>query len=299
MGSNLGARLLLVVGFLAAWIGYDAWIVSHVAFNPEATRAAAHALLDAPAVRKSLADQLKNEIAQQLPAIASDPRVGPALDRALRDPRVEAAFADTVAQIHQAVLSDSNAQTFTIDGRALTNALHDEIAPSDPHLAAQILRAPPLDVSISSKDLPHVHDARPTANTAMLLAITAALLLIAAALLLRHDRRTVGRVGRRMAYLGTGPIVALVVSPRVLAHAPGDPPQIAAALLRVYGDRVLPSAVALIVSGLAVFVGALVWPHRATRMGRSGPERPPGYTGPVPSPPGPPERPEITDRLYL
>ena len=48
MASNRGARLLLVVGFLAAWIGYDAWLVSHVVLDPNATRAAAHALVETP-----------------------------------------------------------------------------------------------------------------------------------------------------------------------------------------------------------------------------------------------------------
>lgn len=305
MGSNTVARLLLAVGFLAASIAYDAWIVSHVVLNPNTTRSAATALLDAPAVRQSLADQLQSEITQQIPAIGGDPRVGPALDQALRDPRVDAAFADTLAQIHQAVLSDSGAQTFTIDGHALTNALHDEIAPSNPQLAAEILRAPPLAVSISSKNLPHVHDARPTANVITLLAAMAALLLITASLLLRHDHRAVRRVGRRIAFVAAAPIVVLVLLPRVLAHASGDAPQIAAALLRVYGNRVLPSAIALVAGGLAVFVGAIVWPRHSTRMGnstrmgRSGPERAPSYTGPVPTRSGPPDRPDNTDKLYL
>ena len=294
----MAARLLLIVGFVAAWIGYDAWIVSHVVFNPDTTRAAAHALLDAPAVRKSFVNQLKNEIGQQLPAAASDPRVGPALDRALRDPRVEAAFADTLAQIHQAVLADSTRPTFTIDGRALTNALHDEVVPTDPQLAAQILRAPPLALSISSKDLPHVHDPRPTANVVTLLGTMAALLLVTASLILRHSRRAIRRLGRRIAFLAVGPLVLLVAFPRLLAHAPGDPAQIAAALLRVYGDRVLPSAIALVAVGAVVFLGAIVWPRNVERMGRAGPDGPGSFSGPAPRS-GPPDRPDITDRLYL
>ncbi len=142
-------------------------------------------------------------------------------------------------------------------------------------------------------------DARSTANVVTLLASAAALLLVSASLLLRHDRRAIARVGRRTAFLALVPVVVLEVLPRVLAHASSSAPQIASALLRVYGDRVLPSAITLIVAGIAIFVGAYAWPRTAVRMGRSGPDRPASYTGPVPSRAGPPDRPEITDRLYL
>jgi len=300
-GSGVAARTLLVVGFLAAWFGYDAWIVSHVVLDPGTTRSAAHALLGSATVRSSLADTITAQIDRQLPAATNDPRVGPAITEALRDPRVEAAFADTIAQIHQAVLSDTSATSFRIDGRALTNALHDEIAPTDPQLAAQLLQAPPLDVSISSGDLPHVHAARPTADVITVLATLAALLLVAASLLLRHDRRAVAQVGRRVAYLAAMPLVVFEVVPRVLTHASGDAPQIAAALLRVYGSRVLPSAIAFAVVGGAIAIAALAWPRNVTDFGRAGPPPSSPFNGPTPTPrpPGRPDRPEITERLYL
>jgi hypothetical protein len=300
-GSGVAARTLLVIGFLAAWIGYDAWIVSHVVLDPSTTRSAAHALLGSATVRSTLADTMTAQIDRQLPAARNDPRVGPAITQALRDPRVEAAFADTIAQIHQAVLSDTSTTTFRIDGRAVTNALHDEIAPTDPQLAAQILRAPPLDVRISSGNLPHVHDARPVANVITVLAAIAALLFVAASLLLQHDRRSVARVGRRIAYLAVMPLVVFEVLPLVLGHASGDAPQIAAALLRVYGNRVLPSAIAFAIVGVAIAIAPLAWPRNVTEFGRAGPPPSSPYNGPTPTPrpPGPPDRPDVTERLYL
>ncbi len=264
-GSGAAARALLVVGFLAAWIGYDAWIASHVVLDPGTTRSASHALLGSPTVRSALADTITAQIDRQLPAARSDPRVAPAIAQALRDPRVEAAFADTIAQIHQTVLSDSSTASFRIDSRALTDALHDEVAPTDPQLAAQILQAPPLNVSINAGNLPHARDARPIANVVTLLAAIAAILFVSASLLLQHGRRSIARVGRRIAYLAVMPIVVFEVLPRVLTHASGDAPQIAAALLRVYGNRVLPSAIVLAVVGVAIAIGALVWPPRRSR----------------------------------
>jgi len=134
--------------------------------------------------------------------------------------------------------------------------LYEAIAPTDPQLAVQILRAPPVPVNIGSTALPHLHDARPTADVVTVLATIAALLLITASLLLRHDRRSVARVGRRIAYLAVMPLAVFVILPRVLQHASGDAPQIAAALLRAYGDRVLPSAITIVFVGIAIAIGA-------------------------------------------
>ena len=129
----------------------------------------------------------------------------------------------------------------------------------------------------------------------------AALLFVTASLILVHDRRAFGRVGRRIAYLASTPIAVFVLLPRVLAHAPGDGPQIAAALLRVYGNRILPSAVVLIVAGVAIAIAALVWPrHGFDDLGTPGPSGS-RFTGPPPTPRAGhgPDQPTITEKLYL
>lgn len=275
MASNRGARLLLVVGFLAAWIGYDAWLVSHVVLDPNASRAAAHALVDTPAVRHRLAHDLTKELERQLPAAAQDANVSAATAAAVRDPRVAAAFADTVSHIRQAILSDGRStETFSIDGAALTAALHDALAPVDPHLAARVERLPPLEVRLESTNLTHVHDPGPALGVVALLGLTAAVLLVAASLLLEHDRRSIALAGRRTAYLAATPLAAFVVLPRVLSLSSADAPQIASALLREYGDRALPSAIALAVVGLAVVAGTVVWGRRGTTRPARNPARP-------------------------
>jgi hypothetical protein len=275
MASNRGARLLLVVGFLAAWIGYDAWLVSHVVLDPNATRAAAHALVETPAVRHRLAHDLTKELERQLPAAAKDSHVSAATATAVRDPRVSAAFADTVSHIRQAILSDGRGtKSFSVDGAALTAALHDALAPVDPQLAARVERLPPLEVRLESTNLTHVHDPGPALGVVALLGLTAAVLLVAASLLLEHDRRSIALAGRRTAYLAATPLAAFVVLPRVLSLSSADAPQIASALLREYGDRALPSAIALAVVGLAVVAGTVVWGRRGTTRPARNPARP-------------------------
>ena len=298
-GSGTGARVLLVIGFLAACIGYDAWLTAHVVLDPSSTRAAAHALMQTPPVRKALADDLTKELDRRLPGATRDPRVGAAVRTALADPRVTNAFADTVASIHEAVLSGTgDRQTFTVDGRSLSAALHDALAPSDPQLAAKLAAAPPLDVHFTHGQLPHLHDPRSTADVVTVLAVVAALLFVAASLLLRHDRRAVARVGRRTAYLSITPLLVFVLLPRLLSHASGDTPRIAAPLLETYGSRVLPSAIALAVAGIAIAVGAFLWPRDASFAGSEPRPAPSRYASPPP-PRRAPDDPAITEKLYL
>ncbi len=307
MGSNLGARVLLIIGFLAAMIGYDAWIASHVVLDPNTTRAAAHALLATPAVQRGIGDELHKQIDEHLPDAARDPRIAAAVVAAVRDPRVATAFADTIASIHAAVLSSESAskgENFTLDGRTLTAAVHDALAPSEPALAAQIQQLPPLVVTVKADKLPKLHSARSGADGFMVLAILAALLLITASLLLEHDRRSIMRVGRRTAYLAVTPVILFVVLPRVLEHASGDAPQIASVLLKVYGDRVLPSAIVLALLGVAIVAGAFLLPRGLlARTGAPAPPTAPSgpmYTGPVPSSrPGAPDQPSISEKMYL
>jgi hypothetical protein len=133
------------------------------------------------------------------------------------------------------------------------------------------------------------------------LAVIAALLLITASLLLQHDRRSIARAGRRTAFVAITPIAVLVVFPRVLSHASGDAPQIGSALLRVYGDRVLPSAIGLVIAGVVVVVGAVLWPRRGRAAEEAHARGVTPYTGPEssPRPRVSPDQPTITDKMYL
>jgi len=300
MGSNTGARVLLAVGFVAALIGYDAWIVSHVILDPGTTRTAARALIENSAVRRHIADDLTKELERRLPTATTDPHVRAAAAAAVRDPRVADAFAETVFQIREAILSDGGGkQVFSVDGRALTAALHDALVPVDPQLAAQVARLRPLDVKLQSDNLSHVNDPRAGVSVIAWLGIVAALLFIAAALILDHDRRTIARAGRRTAYLAVTPLLVFAVLPHVLSWSSSDAPQIASSLLRVLGHRVLPSAIALVVVGLAIVAGAIVWPRTGANTWAS--ERAPLPAEPrdrrrTPPPPAPTT---ISEKTYL
>ena len=291
------ARILLGLAFVAAWIGYDAWIVSHVVLDPATTRAAAHAVLKTEPVQRGLAAALADQLVQRVPEAAHDPNVRPAVAQALRDPRVVNAFADTIARIHTAMLDRGATTTFTVDGRAVTAALHDALTRRDAALAAAVRDAGPITIPIRTRDTPGLRDPRSTAATVAALAIMCALLLATAALLRDHSRSLVACAGRRLAYLAFAPLAFFVVLPAVLGRMSGQSPQIVTALLHTYSHRVTPSAVAFLVAGGSIALGAFVLPRRSET-----PEAPPPpYTGPPPRPrPAPPAEPgRITEKLYL
>jgi hypothetical protein len=237
--------------------------------------------------------------------VTADPEARVAIAEALKDPRVGTAFADAIAQIHAAVLGGGSEQV-RLDARALTAALRDAIARRDPVLAAEFERGAqtqPLDVELGGNDLPHFGNLRDRAGIAAVLGALAALLLVTASLLMWHERKAFTKLGRRVAYLSIIPLLGFVVAPRVLDLRDGDAEQIGAAVLRAYGSRVVPSAVALLVTGLIVVVASLTWARRGVSGGAPVPAAAAARaTSPWDMPTAPPTlptEPAITEKLYL
>jgi hypothetical protein len=309
-GARVAARILLVVAFVAASIGYDAWLAARVVFDRATIASAAHAVIETPAVHRALAEQLTKTVEDQVPAARDDPRLAAAVRAALDDPRVTAAFTDTVLAVYDEIVSPpvrarrDGPATFTVDGRAIGAALHDALARTDPALAARVDRLPPLVVHVNADDLPHLDDPKSRAGGIAVAAGLAALVSIAGSLLFRHDRRAVARVGRNVAYLSIVPLLACVLLPRVLEHRSAGPAQVAVALLDTFRPHVLPSAIALLAGGAALALIATFAPRPGAAAGDRpgagrGPSRPAAGPSPAGPPPQRPDEPAITEKLYL
>jgi hypothetical protein len=298
--QNVAARLLLIAAFLAAAFSYNAWIFSRTFLDLGATRSAAHTLLAAPAVQRSISDNLTQAVDDALEQQQADPQVARAVKKALRDPKVMKEFEDALVQLHRALLSGGDT-TVTIDSKMLTKKVHDALAQIDPSLAAQLdEQQQPLRVDLGGKDMPHFGNVRHKAALYSVVALLFALLFGGLALKHLHDRRTIGRCGRRIAYLSFCPLVLFVVAPHFLAGSGNDGMQIAAAILQTYRGRALPSAIALIAVGAIVSLAALVWPGvRAPEPLPVG--SPQEYDPRMPSPLAPAisAAPAITEELYL
>jgi hypothetical protein len=260
MTQKVGARVLLALGFLAASISYSSWIVSRTALDPQATRSATHAILSAPAVRSALARQIHDTLAPELDrATASDPKLRAAINAAVADPRFVNAFDDAIVRVHKAILSDKGGKV-TLDTHAVTVALRQAVARHDPAAAKKMKAVRSVSVPIGSAQVPHIGGATRTVGRVGTTAALVAVLLVGSALLLAHDARMIGRAGRRVAWLAVGPLIAFALLPRLLSAAHGSTESVAAALLRAYGHRVIPSAIAFAVIGLSIWLTALVVP---------------------------------------
>ena len=296
MAKATGARILLTIGFLAASISYSAWWVSRTVLDAGATETVAQKVLATDAVQEHLQEQLNEQVAEKLDEAQADPRVARAVTTAMRDPRVVQAFAEAVRTAHEALLSDSD-EKVVLDVQAVTGAVHEALLPIAPDLAAQLEQEQPLRQEIDPTQMPKLGGVDNRAHTAFVLGAIVALLCITLSLLLAHDRKSVGRAGRRLAYLAFVPLLLFLVAPPVL-DGQGDMPTIIAAGARGYSGRVVPSAIVLVVLGVAVALSSRLLANQPTPEPLPPAPRPPQPDGP-PSPYGaaptaPPTRVDIS-----
>ena len=305
MSAKVIARVLLTLGFLAASLGYSSWTAQRTFFDPAATKGATHALLATPAVKTMLTRELHTAprgFVAQVKACVKDRAtrpVGPkrralnaraakdaevklnaAIDAAVSDPKFIGAFEDAIMSLHEGVLSGDPGQV-TLDSKAVTAALNQAIARIDPKLAPKTKNLKPVSVPIGGSELPHIGDVRHNARVIGNGAIAIALLLIGGALLLAHDRKMFRRTGRRIAFLALPPALVFLVVPRLLASSHNSGLTVSAAVLRVYGHRVLFSAAVLAAVGVSTWLIAMAIPSRRPEA-EPGRRRHPGRTRRLP-----------------
>jgi hypothetical protein len=247
-------RWLLVLGFIAASFSYGGWMLMATVLDPSATTAVARRVIATPVVQDNLAKQIRTQVDSELRDAHADPQVQRAVDAAIRDPRVAAAFANAVGDVQRALLSNSP-QTITINSRALTSALHDALERIDPQLAAQVAKQPPVSATIDASKAPHLRSIHNAADLVAVLGAIVALALIGTALKLNHSRKAIARFGRRVAYLSITPMLAFVVLPAVVpSHGAADVIRVA---MEEYAGRVVPSALAFLGLGVMIVIASL------------------------------------------
>jgi hypothetical protein len=288
MANNAGARILLVLGFVAASLGYNAWIASRTLLDSGATAAVVHRIVTTPTVQRSLRDELHKALEQQLDYVPSNPAIQQAIENAARDPRITTAFESAIVQLHKALLS-RGADTIILDPKVITRTMYDELAAYDPTLATEVKDSPPLQVQFDTHQLPRLDGLANEVHTARTLGLAAGVLLVGASLMLARDRKSVSRVGRRIAYLAIIPMLAFAVLPRILDSWGAGGAQVGAAALRGYSGRVLPSAIALIMIGVSTALIAWVGIPRTRQR----------EVADAPTPRTPPTDTLLPEKLYL
>src|SRR4051794_29392013 len=104
MRSGLVARILLTLGFLAAMVSLGSWIATRTVMDIAATKGMAASLLADPIVQHNLGSQVAQQVNEQLGSPRNDPHIAAASEQAVRDPRVQRAFANALGQAHAALL---------------------------------------------------------------------------------------------------------------------------------------------------------------------------------------------------
>jgi hypothetical protein len=286
--TTAGSRILLVIGFVAASVGYNAWIASRTVLDTGATAAVVHRVVTTPSVQHSLRDQLHKALEQQLEYVPSNPAIQHAIENAARNPRVRTALEDGIVQLHKALLSKGVA-TITLDPTVVTRAMHDELVAYDPALATELEHSRQLQVRFDMHRLPRLDALADEVHTAETLGLAAGILLMAASLMLARDKKAVSRLGRRVAYLAIIPMLAFALLPEILDSLKGNGAQVGAAVLRGYRGRVLPSAIALIIIGVST---ALIASVRVPRVRERSADD-------APSSPQRPTETMLPEKLYL
>jgi hypothetical protein len=272
----------MTIGFLAASVAYSSWTAERTIFDPTATRGATHALLSTPTVHDTLAREIRTSLRSNLGPKVDNAKLTAAINRAVEDPKFVAAFEDAIANINEAILSNGHGRV-TLDPSAVTNSINEAVAREYPQIAPQVRKTKVVSVPIGNASLPHLGHAEQNVRTVGDISLALAILLIGGALALAPERKTFRRAGRRVAFLGIGPVLIFAVAPRLLQSSHTSALAVTAAMLRAYSHRVLFSAVILAAVGLGTWIVAVVVPkRRAEREPEPAPRLQPVYVRQTP-----------------
>ena len=194
-------------------------------------------------------------------AAVADPRFAAAFER----PRSRASTTRSSPTLRPArTAADASRSTPHAVTAALRTASHTTI-----HARAQDQHGrQPIELPIGNDQLPHIGAATRDVGRIGLAAAAIAVALVGGALLLAHDRKTIGRIGRRVALLAIEPALVFALLPRLLDARHGNAEAVVAAILRAYGRPVMWSAFASVVAGVSTWLISLALPL----LGRPAPD---------------------------
>jgi hypothetical protein len=262
--------ILLSVGLLAASIGYSGLILRGIITDDGVATRAAGAALDDERVQDLLAEETATAIGQQLlgpetlsslEAFGIDPSgdLDAIAQAVMADPRFEAAFVDTVRQLHHIVLVETGPAP-VIDVTALVSVARDAAVARNEAYAALFPPDGTLRVAVPSEELPDLTGASRSLGDRARVVTLAAVALVTAAMLV-HSRRPRGL--RRIGFwaIGTATVQALLALalPLLSARVPGDLQGIADAVADTLRPRLLVPAAMLAAVGAALVAAAWRW----------------------------------------
>ena len=269
------ARLMLAIGSIAASIGFWAFCAQRTILDPAATRDLAASLIDSAGVTESLSSQLSEQIAGLLPPdIAKqvpEAEIEAVAAAVVSDPRVADAFATTIASVHEQLLDGERQGKVGIDSTAINTALVDVATGLSPQLATQLADVEPIELRIDAARIPNLEPVDRGVDTALLLASVVAVAGFGLGVSIHPEPwAAVAIVGRRLAAIAVFPVVLYLIVPATLRAIGSDSTTTLAPFANAYGQRILPTAIVLLVGGIALWIGGFV----ARRTGHRSPPGP-------------------------
>ncbi len=262
--TAIPARILLAIGAIAASVAFWAFSAQRTILDPAATRELATQLIDTERVADSLISKLTDQLHAQIPpgvaeSGVADSEIAAVAEIAIRDPRVAEAFGATIASLHEQLLAGDQVDQVEIDTSVINAALRDAVAEIDPTLVDELDGLEPVSLAIDASSLPSL---RPVDDGADALLLTAAVLAVIGFGLgvAAHPEpwTAVAIVGRRLAAVAIFPVVLYLIIPAGLRALSTGWAETATPFASAYGGRILPAALTLLVTGVALWVGGQV-----------------------------------------
>ncbi len=276
----LPARFMLGIGAIAASIGFWAFCAQRTILDPTATRDLATSLIDTAAVTESLSSQLSEQIAGSLPPDVAEQIPAAEIEAVaaavVSDPRVADAFATTIASIHEQLLDGERQGKVGIDSAAINTALVDVATGLSPQLATRLADVEPFELRIDAARIPDLEPVDRGVDTALVIASLIAIAGFGLGVSIHPEPwAAVAIVGRRLAAIAVFPVVLYLIVPAGLRAIGSTTSTTLAPFANAYGKRILPTAIVLLVGGIALWIGGFV-ARRARRHPSSGRSAPRG-----------------------
>ena len=266
------ARLLLAVGAVAASLSFWAFSAKRTILDPAATRDVATSLIDTGAVTDSLASQIADQLDRAIPAEFAGQLPADEVERiaiaVVADPRVATSFGATIESAHEQLLRGDREREFVIDSRAINRAVRETVSEFDPALGARVAEAEPIGASVDVSNLPSLQPVEAGVDTVLLVGAVIAVVAFGLGVAIHPEPwQAVAVVGRRIAAIAVVPIVLYLAVPAALRAISSDRTETLTPFATAYGSRILPAAFALMVGGIALWVGGFAGQRTATTSG--------------------------------
>ena len=254
------AGVLLAFGLILALVCLTAAVMRQSVLTTSKVPSYTVVALKNPTVRSALSDIIVRSVQDKYPVLAHIPtsQLHSAVAQALTQPSVISEVADVAQQIQQHFVGVSK-QPIVIGGPALSKAVAQTIAPSNPTLQQEIDKIP-FSYDISSSSIPSIGKYYPWIIKSIRYSFAGGLALLVGAIAISAKRsKTLRKIGFGFIGMSVLEVAALWVIPHVLlAHNSNASEVVLSAVAAASVGSIEPIYLGVFGAGIAAVVLSLV-----------------------------------------